>query len=540
MTTSEWQRLPADEQTEVLVVGAGLAGLSTAMFLAQRGIDVLVVDKHPNTSLHPRAAGQHPRTMELFRVAGIDQAVLDASYGLDRGLVIRIAESVHGRVLHTVMENLNEHDTAALSPAPWGMATQDVVEPIMRARAEKFGARIRFSTELVAFEQDAAGVSVRLLNRWTEQLSTVRADYLVAADGHRSPVRERLGIARHGTGTLGNLVGVLFEAELRQLVDDGAAVVYHLRNPEFTGAFAGTSVRNRYIFGCDYHPERGESLADFTPDRLVGLIRIALDDPDLEPHILGVQAWEMAARVAERFRAGRVFLAGDAAKVTPPTGGLGGNTAVGDGFDLAWKLATVLRGEAGPGLLDSYAAEREPFAEQVVNRSLHNAKERAFPHLDISGLPAPLDHYALVFGLRNRSNAVLIDDDDPVLAEDPYRPSGRPGFRAPHVRLVWEGDEVSTVDMFGESWVLLTADGGSAWPAAATAVAEELGISVVPYGLGPDLVEVSAGELAARYGIGARGASLVRPDGVVAWRCAHLTDDPVGELRAVLTRLLDR
>lgn len=540
MMTSGWQRLPADEQTEVLVVGAGLAGLSTAMFLAQRGIDVLVVERHPNTSLHPRATGQHPRTMELFRVAGIDQAVLDAGYGLDKGLAIRIAESLHGPVLHTVIENLNEHDTSAISPAPWGMATQDVVEPIMRARAEKFGAQIRFSTELVAFEQDADGVSARLLNRWTEQLCTVRAAYLVAADGHRSPVRERLGITRPGAGTLGNLVGVLFEAELRQPVEDGAAVVYHLRNPEFTGVFAGTPVQDRYIFGCEYHPELGESLTDFTHDRLVGLIRVALDDPDLEPHILGVQAWEMAARVAERFRAGRVFLAGDAAKVTPPTGGLGGNTAVGDGFDLAWKLAAVLRGEAGPGLLDSYAEERRPFAEQVVNRSLHNARERAFPRLDIGGLPEPLDYYPLVFGLRNRSNAVLIDDDDPALTEDPYRPSGRPGFRAPHVRLACEGDEVSTVDLFGESWVLLTADAGSAWPAAAIEVAEELGISVVPYGLGPDMVEVSAGELAARYGIGERGASLVRPDGVVAWRCDHLADDPEGELRADLTRLLDR
>ncbi|HEX3787313.1 MAG TPA: FAD-dependent oxidoreductase [Pseudonocardiaceae bacterium] len=539
MTNTWWAKLPADELTQVLVVGAGLAGLSTAMFLARRGVDVVVVERHASTSPHPRASGQPPHTMELLRVAGIADEVRAASFGLDQGLVIRIAESVHGRVFTTIMQNYADFDTSALSPAPWGMATQDRVEPIMAARAELSGASIRFSTEVVGVEQDADGVSVRLLDRWSERLSTVRADYLVAADGHRSPIRERLGIARHGPGSLGSLVGVLFEAELTRPTDEGAAALYYLRNKHFTGAFGRTAEENRYIFACDYHPERGESLADFTQQRLTELIRIALDEPDLAPHLLSVQSWEMAARVAEKFRVGRIFLAGDAAKVTPPTGGLGGNTAIGDGYDLGWKLAAVLHGEAGAGLLDSYQPERRPYAEQVVNLSLHNAKARLNPELDLTGLPEPLDMFELSFGYRVRSEAVLISDNDPAPAEDPHRPSGRPGFRAPHVRLLRDGVELSTIDLFGDGWVLLTAEAGGLWHEAARHTASRLGVPLVSHGLGADLADPD-GLLTERYGIDSSGASLVRPDGVIAWRCEREPADPAGALRTALSQLLCR
>lgn len=529
----------ADERTSVLVVGAGLAGASAAMFLARRGIDVLLVERHASTSIHPRATGQNPRTMELLRIGGVAEEVMDVSHGRAHGLVIRIAESVRGTVLKTITAGNDDIDTSALSSAPFGMASQDRVEPILLAQAEKAGADVRFSTEVVEVTQDEDGVTARLLDRWTERLTTVRADYVIAADGHRSPIRERLGITRHGRGTLGHSVGVIFDADLRTHVDQDAMVLYYLHNPAFTGVYVSTGVADRHMINFDYRPDLGESVQDFTPTKVTDLIRIALDDPELDVDIQSVQAWEIAARIADRFRDGRVFLAGDAAKVTPPTGGMGGNTAVGDGYDLAWKLADVLTGAAGPALLDSYEAERKPYAEQVVNTSLHKAKVRTMRWLDLTGEPEPLEVLDLALGFRCRSAAVLAEDDDPAPAEDPTTPSGRPGYRAPHLTVSAGGGEVSTHDLFGNGWVLIAGADAGPWRQAADTVAATLGVRMDAYRLGSELTDPT-GELPGTYGIGDTGASLVRPDGVVAWRCGHAEPDADHTLLTVLCRLLDR
>ncbi|WP_345031337.1 aklavinone 12-hydroxylase RdmE [Kutzneria kofuensis] len=472
-------------RVQVLVVGAGLAGTATAMFLADRGIDTLVVERHPGTSLHPKAAGQNPRTMELLRTAGVVDEVLAASpFTGGHNFEIKVATSVHGTVLKRIVAGDETRLWDALSPLPMGMATQVQLEPIMVDRARELGARVRFDTELVSFDQDTLGVTARLVHRPTGTLSQVRADYVVAADGHRSPIREQLGISRHGWGSLSHYAGIVFDTDPERLADV-ASTLFYLQHPEFTGVFGSTHVRGRHIFAVEYDPARGESISDFTPERCTALIRLGLDDPALELELRTVQAWEMAARVADTFRDGRVFLAGDAAKVTPPTGGLGGNTAIGDGFDLAWKLAAVLRGQAGPGLLDSYDPERRTVAELVVAESLANYVDRMAPQLRSDAVPIPSGYLEVVFGVRQRSEAVLIDDEDPAPVEDPRKPSGRPGFRAPHVPLVLDGVDMSTVDFFGRDWVLLTGTEGGVWHEAAKHVAGRLGIVVRTVGLGP-------------------------------------------------------
>ncbi|KAA2254311.1 FAD-dependent monooxygenase [Solihabitans fulvus] len=526
-----------EERVPVLVVGAGLAGLSTAMFLARRGVRSLVVEKHAGTSIHPRASGQSPRTMELLRFAGIHDEVLAASYGMAGGMRIIIAESMRGTVYQTILGNKEDWDASAFSPLPWGMATQDRVEPIMLERATELGARVSFSTELISVDQDDDGVTATLLDRTNGRLTHVRADYLVAADGGRSPIRERLGIACRGPGTLGHSLGVLFEADLSEIVEPGSASLYYLKNPAFTGVIVTMDNYGKHGFGVEYHPENGESAADFPPERITELLRIATDVPDLTPTILGVQAWEIGAKVAERFRDGRVFLAGDAAKVTPPTGGLGGNTAVQDGYDLAWKLAAVLRGEAGAGLLDSYEPERRPFAEMVVAHSMHNAADRM--NVGASKNEGQIDAFELQFGYRCRSAAVLAEDDEAAPTENPREPSGRPGFRAPHVPLILDGTELSTVDLFGGDWVVFTGPEGGLWHEAARHAADRLGVPVRAYGVGPGLADPTGG-LVDRYGLGAGGASLVRPDGVVAWRATREVDDPAATLHAALATVLSR
>jgi putative polyketide hydroxylase len=508
------------ERAQVLVVGAGLGGLSASMFLAREGVDVLTVERHAGTSIHSRAAGQNWRTMELFRWAGIDEDVLRASPRASQGLRITVATSLAGQVFHRIAEDGSEFDVSATTTLPHGMAGQDVVEPIMLAAAEKAGARVRFRTELTGLTQDAGGVSATLRDRDTGEETAVRADYVVAADGGRSGIRQALGIAAEGPGALSHCLGVVFDADLGDRVKAGVTDLFYLQNAEFTAGLSNTDVAHRYVFAPDYHPERGESPDDFPPGRLVAMIRTATDLPGLDPRIVWTGSWEIAARIADRFRAGRVFLAGDAAKVTPPSGGQGGNTAVGDGADVAWKLAAVLRGEAGDALLDTYEAERRPIARMIVDMSLHNLKERMHPDLDVSGLTKAEDPLAAVLGFRYRSTAVLTEEpDDGARVEDVRAPTGRPGFRAPGM--------ASTVDLLGHSWVLLCAGDGSRWSAAAA-------------GTGVAWHAVEGGEFAAKYGLSAGGASLVRPDGIVAWRAKEPVADPAAELKRVLDAVLSR
>jgi aklavinone 12-hydroxylase len=241
-----------------------------------------------------------------------------------------------------------------------------------------------------------------------------------------------------------------------------------------------------------YRPGQGESMLDFTTETVADLIRLANGDPELDVRVHSVQAWEVAAAVADRFTDGRVFLAGDAAWVTPPAGSLATDAAVADAFDLAWKLADVLStGAAAPALLDSYDAERRAFAEQAVH-------------------------------------AVLADEDPAAVAF---------GGRAPHVPLRSGDTTLSTVDLFGDGWTLLTGEAGGAWHQAALHAAARVGVRLTVYGLGPELADPT-GRLPAAYGIGDSGASLVRPDGVVAWSTSVEPPDLVGTLIGVLRSAL--
>lgn len=532
----------ADTEVDVLVVGAGLGGLSTTMFLARLGTRVLMAEKHPTTSIHPRAIGQNPRTMELLRLAGIAEDVQRVTdhRGAKGHFTTRVAKTVRGEVLGTFEEGF-EHlvaTTAPCSPLPWALAWQDQLEPLMRARAQQDGALIRFGTALVSWEQDADGVTAVLRDRQSDAETTVRARYLVAADGDRSPVREGLGIARHGHGSLSHVVGTIFEADLSTVLPPDASGLYYLRNAHFSGIFIGSDRPERHTFLVEYDPERGESADDFTHDRCVELIRIGLDAPDLEPKVLDIQRWEMAARIAERWRAGRVFLVGDSAKVVPPTGGLGGNTAIGDGYDLAWKLSAVLTGQAGPGLLDSYEPERRLVAQLVMDESMHLYASRLAPHLK-DQMAEPVGYAEVILGFRYRSDAVIVDDDDSSRVESPARPTGRPGFRMPHVWVRQAGKRISTVDLFGSGWLLMTGADGAGWTEWARAASAELGVPLEVHGLATDLSDPD-GEMAERFGIGTSGASLIRPDGVVAWRTAARPDDPTATLRAVLAQVLSR
>lgn len=528
---------PAD--TPVLIVGSGLAGLTTAVMLAWRGIRPILVERHNGTLQNPRARGVNFRTMELMRVAGLEPDLLAAGAYAMTDFSIIIAESVTGREIKTILPR-GSWDTSELSPAKMSGAGQDRIESILRRHAETLGADLRYGAELVSFEQDAEGVSAIIRDRKTDTQSAIRADYLVAADGNRSRIRQQLGIPLHGQGTLSHNMTIVFEADLSDALRGRGLALYYLQNPSFTGAFINLDDPNRALVSVEYDPAR-EQPSDFHSQRCTELVRAALGLPDLEPKILEVMPWEMASRVAERYAVGRVFLAGDAAHTMPPTGGLGGQTAMQDGYDLAWKLAMVLHGHAGPELLGTYETERKPVADMTVTLQTANYVNRLRPdRTDLASKDREQDYLGVAFGYRYRSASILQDtQDDGALVENPTQPTGRPGTRGAHVVFEHKGARISSLDLIGRDFVLLIGPEGAAWARVANALSYECAVPLSVYRIGADLVDVSDA-WSARYGVTASGAVLLRPDGFIAWRARSAVSSPMSVLLETLACVLAR
>lgn len=512
-----------EQRHPVLVVGAGLAGLSAAMFLGVHGIRSLVVERHRTTSIYPKARGQFPHTMEALRVAGVDHRMVAAGPP-DPGFHIVVAESVTGRVFNDLLIDTSP-DFTDLSPAGWANASQERAEPILLDRARELGAEVRFGTELVTFTQDEHGVRAVLRDETGEH--TVEADYLVAADGHRSPIRTALDIGTHGRGDLSRSTGIVFDADLGRT----GFALYYLQNPGLpggAGVVVSTDEPNRYALSVGYQENVTE--ADW-----LTLIRTATGVPGLNPVLVteGVTNGYTAVRVADTFSSGRVHLIGDAVRVMPPTGGFGGNTAILDGYYLAWKLAMVLRGEAGPALLDTHDAERRPYADILVEQQHAAFVQRMRPDLMDDTLATPVDPVStLFFGYRHLSGAIVPDlNEDGALLENPEQPTGRPGSRAPHVPLVKGETALSTRDLFGRGFVLLTGPAGDKW----LRQAENLAVRVDAQRIGVNVTDPE-GRFTKAYGITDTGAVLVRPDGFVAWR-AEAED---GDLADAVDRVLFR
>jgi 2-polyprenyl-6-methoxyphenol hydroxylase-like FAD-dependent oxidoreductase len=544
------------EDVPVLIVGGSLVGLSAALFLRWHGVDVLVVERHAGTAINARAGHFHLRTVEILRSAGLEDAVRRKSeeqYPPDGG--INNVESLAGREIANYFPNLNA-GVDEFSPTVRLFINQDALEPILRVRAAELGARLRYRTECTSLEQDADGVTavVRDLDSGAE--SPVRARYVIAADGNRSPVRERLGIGMGGHGLLSHSITIYFRAlaDLGPLLRDRNQGVHYVTNPLMRGFFrldrsgnAGFLVVN--LVGDTSRPEiiaafpsaPWANVAEgITEQRALELLRAAIGVPGIPVVIENIATWRAEANCADRFRDGRVFLAGDAAHVVPPNGGYGGNTGVQDAHNLAWKLALTLSGVAGPGLLDTYDAERHPVGELTVEQAFTRYVTRVAPYLGTENTQPIVDDFSMEIGYRYDSPAVVLEPGSPPLHEHPRESAGRPGGRAPHVFLDRDGTRLSTLDLFGRNFVLLAGPEGTAWQAAAPAAARELGVALDPHVVGgPDLAD-PGGCFPGAYGISPSGAVLVRPDGFVGWRTADAAAAPEKALRQALRTLLCR
>lgn len=535
---------PYDETIPVLIVGGSLIGLSTALFLAWRGVPTMLVERHAGISPFVRAGGFNPRTMEIYRSVGIEPAIRQAEpEGLQNFMILRV-ESLAGKELGSYTQSVKDLETP-VSPVPGCLITQNLLEPILRAEAERLGGDLRFNTQLVSSAQDAEGVSAVIRNLLSGEERTVRARYLVAADGNDSPLRSQLGIKVHGPGTLSNQMFMLFNADLRHALRGRPVLFCYVSNPEVPQGVIGAGPDGLSgILSFSYYPEKGESEADFAGARGVELVRKAAGEPDLAVEIVSLRTWEMAAFVAERFQNGRIFFAGDSAHVMPPTGGFGANTGIADAQNLAWKLALVLKGQAGPQLLESYEAERRPAGQFTVDQAFGNFIERMAPQRAAQGDKPKVDHYTVVFGYRYLSAAIISSAQENTVQEeftyeDPNAPSGRPGFRAPHIVLERDGKRLSTLDLFGRNFVLLTGSDGLVWRDAAHKAVQALGLELDVYRIGEagDFVD-EGGTLLTSYGISSSGATLVRPDGFVAWRTSEQGEHPAQTLKQALEQVL--
>ncbi|MFE6834248.1 FAD-dependent oxidoreductase [Streptomyces sp. NPDC057705] len=540
----------ADVRVPVLVVGGSLVGLSTSLFLSRHGVRHLLVEKHSGTSPHPRGRGINARTMELFRTAGAERAIRQAASVLEGIQGILQAGSLTDRSDHNwLIKSIDPSGAIArFSPTGWCLCSQNNIEPVLAAQSRAQGADVRFSTELMSFDQDATGVNAVVKDRLTGEHSTVRADFLIAADGPRSPVREQLRIPQTGNGELFHNVSVTFRSErLVEVLGDLRFIVCYLMRPGADGALLPVDNKTQWVFHAPWHPEQGETLEDFTDERCVDQIRDAIGVPDLDVEIGGKAPWHAAERVAERYSSGRVFLAGDAAHEMSPTGAFGSNTGIQDAHNLAWKIAAVLEGSAGIELLETYEAERLPVARATSERASARSAEHSHPGYapppTMGGGPGS-GVLTTAMGYCYPQGAFVGGEPGRPVIPETMRMVGDTGTRAPHMWLTRAGERISTLDLYERSFVLLSG-AGSPWQAAAEQVAEQLPVRLDAYtiGSGPvaDLIQDGSGaDWSEVHAMSAEGAVLVRPDGFVAWRSEGAVADPRAALHKVLSTVLRR
>ncbi|KAF7922190.1 hypothetical protein EAE99_007370 [Botrytis elliptica] len=553
--------MAAEHQIPILIIGGGIVGLSASLFLSQHGIQSLLIERHSGTSIHPRARSVNARTMELFRGLGMDDLVREA------GASMKATMGIHkGKSLKEVIEAKKPIDSPRkfplaglmdpISPVQGTFVTQDMLEPVLVDVARERGGDLRFYTECISIQQDSDSVTATLKDRATGPISSVRAEYLIAADGAGSPIRNRLNVPTSGQGTMGYLINILFHADLKSLVHKREFSICVIERSDINGAFTSINNDDRWVFHLAYDPSKGEQASDLTPKRCIELLRIAIGIPDLEIDVKSILPWEPSVRVADQLQHGRIFLAGDAAHQMPPWGGQGANSGITDVHNLAWKLALVLQKQASKRLLETYNAERQPVGKTAAVVSASGSDKRGMVSLNLRDPAVIVGFYKRIglisgHGYTYASNSICAENKSPLggltwkpwtLASLFFFLDGRPGSRLPHLWIMYEGKRISTLDICGQKFTLLTGAKGEAWIEAAKSISKPLAVDILTYSTGPngDLV-TEANIFETTTGISSQGAILVRPDGFIAWRARRQEsglETPRVQLELAMRRIL--
>jgi len=451
----------AAEEVDVLVVGAGPAGLTAAATLRRYGAEVLVVERKQRLSTHPRATVVSTRQMELLRSWGLEDEIRAGGLPDVECLAVvteTLAEVDQGKLAALGLPSGEQ--AGVLSPTAPLCAPQSHTEAVLLAHARALGAEVAFGQEVVRVDVGEEGAE--LLIRNGDRTRAVSARYLIGADGARSIVRSALGIDMVGPGEVdGVSVSVAFSAPLWDLVGGRRYGLYPIVRPDLSGVFVPSGHGDDWVFGID------ESLVTGVDEQeMKRVIRSAAGVPDLEPRIHDIRTFRFAGGLADRFAERSAFLVGDAAHRVTPRGGTGMNTAIGDGHDLGWKLGWVLAGWADEELLESYEEERRPVAAHNVERSLD---ERG--------------------SYRDALDEIHIDL----------------GGRIAHLWVETERGRVSTLDLVGDGLTLFTGPDGETVEAPASVD-----------GSAPVTVRALPAITARALGIAPGGSLLVRPSGVPA------------------------
>lgn len=519
----------SNPNTQVVIVGGSLVGLSAALFLAWRGIPTIVVEKHRGSAQHPRAIGFTELTLEHYRAVGIQDRIPQAAPNmrLRRIKVESLTGAWHEETDWTPGEK--ETDKGVASPCTGAAIAQDLLEPILRTAAIERGADLRQGIEMVSCTQWADGVVLRVRERDGGAEYDIHADYMIAADGADSAIRERLGIRRAGVGHLRMIRSVLFNCDEAVSYLGSGIQQFQIEQPGFQ-AFLTHYPDGRWVLMFDDDVERSE--AD-----LRDAIRRALGR-DMAVEVITTGRWEMAGRIAERYSEGRVFLAGDAAHQLPPTrGGFGANTGIDDAYNLAWKLQMVLAGQAAPALLETYSAERQPIGWLRHQQTFARPDYRRWAGDTLAGQTL-YGTEAMELGQRVNSAAVIASAGDLPPAANPDVWRGQPGTRVPHVWVMHGDRRLSTVDLFTQGLTLASAN--TRWIEAAKRVSETAGAPIGTLHVGKDVRFPDESSFADMFGVAVDAACLVRPDAIVAWRSSPMDSDPERTLNDVVGCVIGR
>jgi 2,4-dichlorophenol 6-monooxygenase len=572
--------------TDVLVVGTGPAGGAAALLLATYGVRTLVVNKYGWVANTPRSHITNQRTMEVLRDLGVEQEALAAGTPQelmgDTVLCTSLAGAELGRITSWGTGARSATEYSAASPCPLIDLPQTYLEPILVTNAAARGAKVRMDTEFLSFTQDEDGVTARLFDRVRNDEYEVRARYLIGADGGRSKVAEQAGLPIAGrTGKAGSM-NITFMADLSRHVAHRPSVLYWVMRPgAHLGGIGMGLVRmvrpwNEWLLVWGY--DIAQPPPEVTTEEAVTIVRDLVGDPDLDVEITSTALWTVNHNYATEYSAGRVFCAGDAVHRHPPSNGLGSNTSIQDSYNLAWKLAMVVNGQAGPALLDTYSEERAPIGKQVVDRA-NLSRDQFGPIFEALGIAGDTDANGIAAGLaacltedaegaqrRRRLEAAIelknyefnahgVELDqryistaviDPVPETRPddheliHRPLARPGAKLPHAWLVGQdGRRVSTLDLVGHGkFTVLTGLAGAEWATAARKVSELLDMDLAVARIGSPQARDAYGDWSRTAGVPEEACLLVRPDGYIAWR-QDTQQDGQEQLEKALTTILN-